>query len=403
LKAKLITGAGIVSPVGTGRLAFFDAIRSAIQAPATDLAVESFDASKYVAPNVAEVRGFEAAKHLGDRGLRTLDRLSKLLIVASRLALADARLKEAGVWLEREAGEPPWPDRVGLVVSNAYGSLEAISELDRVALLEDPRYINPSRFPLTVSNTAAGYTSIWEEIRALNISVSDGNCGALDAVACADAMLEGARADVLLVGGAEAMSEGLFVAFERLGLRSPRGQLGPFGERVRLGEGAALVTLETAGGARARGAKALASICGFGTAFEPPSHEAALLSARSEPLEQAIQSALADAGLQAESVDLVVSGLSGLAAFDHAELGAIQRVIGADAWVLAPKLAIGETLGAAGAMGLVAAIAYLREGSHAHAVRGRFRGFRDPVRTALITSLGYYGNASALVIQSHTS
>src|SRR6202000_1485467 len=105
-----------------------------------------------------------------------------------------------------------WPERVGVVVSNAYGSLEAITELDRVALLEHARYINPSRFPLTVSNSAAGYVGIWEDMRALNVTVSDGNCGALDAVACAGLLLDAGRADVLLVGGREAMSEALFVA-----------------------------------------------------------------------------------------------------------------------------------------------------------------------------------------------
>ena len=93
--------------------------------------------------------------------------------------------------------------------------------------------------------------SIWEDLRALNVSVSDGNCGALDAVACADVFLEQGRADALLVGGAEAMSEALFLAFHRLGA------LGREARRRRaalLGEGAALLALERAGRARARGA-----------------------------------------------------------------------------------------------------------------------------------------------------
>ena len=67
-------------------------------------------------------------------------------------------------------------------------------DLGYLALLEDRRYINPARFPLTVSNSAAGYASIWEDIRALNVTVSDGNCGALDAVACADAVRRDGRA-----------------------------------------------------------------------------------------------------------------------------------------------------------------------------------------------------------------
>jgi 3-oxoacyl-[acyl-carrier-protein] synthase II len=404
VKPRVITGVGVVSPVGIGRDAFFEAMRTGARAP-FDAPVESFDASAFGEAKLAEVRGFDAAKYLGERGLRTLDRLSKLLVVAARLALHDAGLKKDGGWAPL-AGGRPWPDRVGLVVSNAYGSLEAISELDRIALLEDARYINPSRFPLTVSNTAAGYVSIWEELRALNVSVSDGNCGALDAVACADAFLESARADVLLVGGAEAMSEALFVAFESLhafGARARPSPPHPFAEGARLGEGAVLVALETAHGARdraqcgGRGSRnPLAEICGYGASFDPPPHAQSLLYASPGALEQAMRSAIEDAGVTARDVDLVVSGISGIRPFDTAELCAIERVVGADTFVCAPKLAVGETLGAGGAMGVLAAIAYISHGATAYGVRGRLR---SPVRTAVVTALGYYGNASALVVK----
>jgi 3-oxoacyl-(acyl-carrier-protein) synthase len=123
----------------------------------------------------------------------------------------DAGFKKDGVYVQGS------PERVGICCSNAYGSLEAITELDRVAMLEDARYINPSKFPNTVANSASGYVSIWEDIRALNVAVSDGNCGALDAFACADIYLDTGRADALLVGGAEAMSEALYLAFLKLG------------------------------------------------------------------------------------------------------------------------------------------------------------------------------------------
>ena len=196
-----------------------------------------------------------------------------------------------------------------MVVSNAYGSLEAIHELDRVALLEDRRYINPARFPLTVSNSAAGYASIWEDIRALNVSVSDGNCGSLDAVACADMFLEHGRADALLVGGAEALTDALPLAFHRLGMGG-----------ACIGEGAALLVLETRDGARARDAEVLAEITGYGTSFVGPEPEGALVRASPEGLERAVAAALTDANVRATEVDLVVSGVSGLRTFDEAEL-----------------------------------------------------------------------------------
>jgi len=399
---RVVTGAGVVSPIGIGRAAFFDALRAGARAGAPP---ETFNPSPHAGGGgvaVAEVRGFDAATFLGDKGLRTLDRLAKLMIVAARLALHDVGLKNAGAWAKRPAARGPdggasWADRVGIVVSNAYGSIEAITELDRVAALEDPRYINPARFPLTVSNSAAGYVSIWEDLRALNMSVSDGNCGALDAVTCADLLLAGRRADVLLVGGAEAMTEGLYLALSRLG--------GPTGSRpcepgdggALLGEGAALLVVETRDGARARGASPLAEIIGYGTAFAPPPREGVLMHASAGAIERAIASALAGARIDRGAIDVVISSLSGSGPFDDAELTAIDRAVGDRVCVVAPKLAWGEALGAGGAFAMLAAIGWIREDVRTHVIRG---APSTRAETALVVSTGYYGNASALVMRA---
>jgi 3-oxoacyl-(acyl-carrier-protein) synthase len=379
-----ITGVGVASPFGVGRAAFFDGMCAAAL-PAERPPVQTFDATPYPDARIAEVPAFDAAKYLGDKGLRSLDRLTKLLVVAARLALHDSGLKRDGAWTTGSA------DSVGIVVSNAYGSLEAITELDRVATLEDARYINPSRFPLTVANSAAGYASIWEELRAVNVSVSDGNCGALDAAACADALLMSERARALLVGGAEAMSEALVLAFHKLGAVA---------EGATIGEGAALVVLERPEEARARGASVLAQVVGYGTSFVPPEREVALVHASPEALTRAIAGALADANVSAGDVDVVVSGVSRLRAFDEAELLAIGRTLGQQVCITAPKLALGETLGAGGAMGILAAVALMQGGGACPAgmlVRGKLE---SSPRTALVTSLGYYGNASAVVVRS---
>jgi 3-oxoacyl-(acyl-carrier-protein) synthase len=399
VKARLVTGIGVVSAIGVGRSAFLDALSAREPvAPAPATGGEVIDLKSYPGARVVEVRGFDATRYLGDKGLRSLDRLTKLLVVAARLALHDAGFKKDGAWTEPGDATAAWPDRVGLVVSNAYGSLEAINELDRVAVLEDRRYINPARFPLTVSNTAAGYASIWEDLRALNVSVSDGNCGALDAVACADMLLDQKRADALVVGGAEAMSEALFLAFRRLGAGAC------------LGEGAALVVLETPAATHARKAHhTLAEVIGYGTSFMGPERESALVHAEPLALERAIANALADAGVTPQEVDVVVSGVSGLSRFDDAELRAIEAALGDRVCVLAPKLVLGETLGAGGAMGMLVALALFREAASAWSsgpaqpVRGTFRGNGGGVRTAVVTSLGYYGNASALVMRAPSS
>jgi 3-oxoacyl-(acyl-carrier-protein) synthase len=377
-----VTGLGVVSALGIGREAFFRAIREPRLLEHEPLhPAETFDSSAYPEACVAEVRGFDPAKYLGDKGLRTLDRLTKLLIVGTRLTMQDAGLKKDGQFVATEA------TRVGLCASNAYGSLEAITELDRVATLEDARYINPAKFPNTVANSAAGYASIWEDIRALNVAVSDGNCGALDAVACADVFIQSGRADTILVGGAEAMSEGLFLAFHKLGALDPR---------TRLGEAAVLLAMEPEGVARARGARGMADVIGYGTAFVPPESERNLIVASDESIERAIRSALADARLAPRDVDVVASGVSGLRAFDRAELAGIERVLGKETCVAAPKALYGETLGAGGAMAMATALAWFDGAEVAPVVRGN-----APTKpnVAVVTSMGFYGNASAVVLR----
>jgi 3-oxoacyl-(acyl-carrier-protein) synthase len=377
VKAHAITGLGVCSALGVGRDAFVRAMRDPSLAPPR-APLTSFDASRYPNASALEVPGFDATKYLGDKGLRTLDRLTKLSIVAARLALHDAGLKKDNAWIANVA------ERTGIVYSNAYGSLEAISELDRVAVLEDARYINPAKFPNTVSNSAAGYVSIWEDLRALNVTVSDGNCGALDAVACADLFLESDRADALLVGGAEAMSEALFLAFDKLDTGA-----------ARLGEAAAFFVVEASAHAAARGASVFAELVGYGTSFDAPPGEAPLLYASATALRRAIAAALADAGI--DEVDLVVAGVAGVAAFDDAELEGIRAVLGPDVSIATPKVLVGETLGASAALGIAAGAAWLGSSPPAALIRGRSRA---PVRSVLVTALGYYGNASAVVLRA---
>jgi 3-oxoacyl-(acyl-carrier-protein) synthase len=382
---RAITGLGIACALGVGAESFFRAMKEGpvplSRRPTPAPPIASFDATKYEGRTlpVVEVPGFDPTKYLGDKGLRTLDRLTKLLVVAARLCLHDAGFKKDNQWVVSS------PERVGVVCSNAYGSLEAITELDRVAQLEDARYINPAKFPNTVSNSASGYVSIWEDLRALNVSVSDGNCGGLDAVACADIFLTTERAQALLTGGGEAMSEPLFLAFERLGA---------LGE-TRIGEGAVFLALETLEAARARGARVLGTIIGYATSFVAPQEDSTLIFASREALERATTQALADAGVEAKDVDVVASGVSGLTAFDAEELAALEAAVPGKP-VAAPKLLLGETLGAGGAMGMAAALAWLDGAPVSALVRGDAPAKVD---TVLVTAVGYYGNASAVVLR----
>ena len=390
MRPLAITGLGVVSAFGTGARAFRaslsqpqrarDAAFSAARSVLTD--------PRFAEGNVAEVPGFDAATHLGDKGLRNLDRATKMLIVSAKHALEDAGLKRDGAFVG-VAGE-----RIGICAATAYGSLDSITEINRVAELEHPRYLNPARFPNTVINAAAGYVSIWEGLEGPNVTIVDGNCGGADSVATASTHLSAGRADALLVGGFEVLSEPLYLAFEKLGAVGERAEARARG--MGFGEGAALMVLEPTEAARGRGRSVCCEVIGFGAAFEPPRSDAQLIHVSDEAVARAVRAALQDAGITARDVDLVLSSESGIRSFDAAEQAGLTEVLGEGMPTIAPKLLWGETFGASAALSLAAATAWLSNTPPAPLLRGTLGG---EVRTLLITALGYYGNVSVVVVR----
>lgn len=381
MKPRAITGLGVLSALGAEREEVFAKIRENVPLRSRPRPASQTLGEAYAGAGAYEIPDFTPQKYLGEKGLRLLDRLTRVLICTARIALADAGIKQSGAFLRLA------PEDVGLVCSNAFGSLEAINDLHRTATLEDTRYINPAKFPNTVSNTACGYVSIWEELRALNVTVSDGTPGALDAVFIADMHMTLGRAKALLVGGGEVMSEALWVAWNKLGMD-------PLA--VPLAEGAALCVIEPLEAARGRGAHVLGVVAGYGSAFEAPTRR--LLHPSPTAMERAIRAALDDARVAPAEVDLVVSGVMGISMFDDAELSAIGAVVG-DAPVATSKRLLGETLGGAGAMSTAAALAWMAEKSPLPLVRGRAP---ERISTVLVTELGPYGSASALVLKAAT-
>ncbi len=368
----VITGYGIVSTVGVGNEAFERGLSNLDAQTATK---PSSDATG--APLIREIPDFDPTPWLGEKGLRSLDRLTKELVLAARFALHDAGLKKDGAYVSVDA------EAIGFCCSNAYGSLEAINELDRVAVLEDARYINPSKFPNTVSNTAAGYASIWEDVRALNVSVSDGNCGSLDTFVLARQFFETDRASVLAVGGGEALSESIALAF---------GRLGALVSECVIGEGASFAIVETAAHAAQRGASPIAEVLGASTTFGATATDSLFVPAE-RALVRAIDEVCAQAGISADSIDAVFGSTSGLHAFDRAEERAVRARVASPTPFVAPKSIFGESFGAAGALATAAALATFK--GH----RPTFLGDGPLPRTILLTALGYYGNAAAVLLR----
>ena len=153
--------------------------------------------------------------------------------------------------------------------------------------------------------------------------------------------------------------------------------------------------LERSEDAKKRNARIEMEIIGYGSAFDPPQSEALLFHGSQHAVQQAMQLAISDAEI--EQVDLVLSARSGLRELDEAEQAAIEATLGDSVAVVAPKVILGETFGAAGAFSIAAALGWSRECPLPALIQGQAR---STPKTILVNSVGFYGNASTVIVRA---
>ncbi|MCL6450211.1 MAG: hypothetical protein K6T75_02830 [Acetobacteraceae bacterium] len=354
------------------------------------------------APNQAcEVRGFDAARYLGPRGLRGIDRSGRLALVAAGLAL-------------QQLPAPLDPLETGVVLGTGFGSVHSIAAFDRASLQEGPSYVNPADFPNTTINAAASQVGIRWGLKGLNCTVSSGFCAGLDAFGCATGYLEAGLCRAALVGGVEELCLESLLGFFHSGLLAlPDGEPAParpFDRRRRgavLGEGACMSVVEPESRAVSAGRPVLARILAYGSAHSGGCGPDSRAMARSMAL------ALERAGLLPRDVDLVVAGASGAPEGDREEALALLKVFGAGggrARICAPKGALGECYGSAGALCVLVAVLALETG-----VVPPTAGFEETdlglsrvsgsavtgeLNLALVHAFGCDGRSSALVLEA---
>jgi 3-oxoacyl-(acyl-carrier-protein) synthase len=400
----VITGAGLL----TGLADSPPALHAALCAGRTALRPVAPGDALPAGCRLAAPAPFAPEAYLGERNLRPLDRAGQLLACAAGLALADSGW---GPEL-RQAHE------VGLVAGTVFSGARTIAEFDRRAQREGPCYASPMDFANTVINAAAGQTAIWHDLRGVNSTVAAGASSGLRALAHAADLVRAGRAAAVLAGGFEELSLESAHGFARAGLLAGADGDGerpvPFDARrngIALGEGAALLMLEDAGRAVERGAAPRAEVRGYGVAFDPSLGRSAAGAAAA--VARAMEAALHDAGVSADDVDAVSASANGSVVGDRAEALALQAVFGRRGprpAVTAVKAALGEALGAAGALQVLALTEALRDGTlpgvggleevEADFLRGKVvaHGRRLPLRTALVSSVGVDGDCCALVL-----
>ena len=404
-KKVVITGIGVLSPIGIGREQYWDAL---FQGKTGFRTVSLFDTSNFKVRIAGEISDFDPVFFLGKKGLRTLDRSTRLLSSAAKLAIDDADIQ---ITDENT-------NSVGVSIGTTFGSLHSISQFDREGLIEGPRFVNPSHFPNTVLNSPASQVSIRFKIKGFNTTISTGFCAGLDAVIYASDFIRLNRADVVLAGGVEELCEETFLGFHNLGYLS--GVNGsepvccPFDAKrngIILSEGAAVLVLEDSEHAVRRDANILARILGYGNSFDPEADRN--FNHEGNGLRRAITLSLEDASLNPEDINYIVASANSTKGLDKMETGIIKKVFGEHAFnipVSSIKSMVGESYSASGALSLAAAVGALKKRLAPPTVNYKEK---DPecdldyvpntarekdIKNALVISSDPYGQNTAVVI-----
>jgi 3-oxoacyl-[acyl-carrier-protein] synthase II len=355
-KRIVITGLGILSSIGKGREDFWSGLK---EGRSGCRPITLFDTSNYHVKVAGEITDFDAKKYMGEKGLRSLDRSTKLLVSAAKLAIDDSRFK-----ITEEN-----TDNVGVSVGTTLGSVKSIGDFHEVTLREGPRYTNPSLFPNTVINSPASQVSIWHNIKGFSTTISTGFTASIDAMKYAYDFIQLGRVNLVYAGGVEELCEQTFLGFHILKFLSgstPGQEIVncPFDKRrngILLSEGACLLAMEELEHAKRRDANILGEVIGFGTRFDP--FRINRYNPRATGLIAAMRLALEDAEITVNDIDYICANANSTPSADKVETFAIKEVFGKRAHkipVSAVKSMVGEGFSVSGAFAAAASLAVLK-------------------------------------------
>lgn len=346
----VITGIGTVSSVGIGKDDFWSGILAGKSGVSHVTLVEE----KYMSACRigAEIKNFDPLQFLEPKQARRMDRFVQFAVAASKLAVSDAKL-------DMSAEDST---RVGVVVGSAAGGFQTVENQHRVLLEKGPDRISPFTVPMLIVNMAAGWVSIINNARGPNSCTVTACATSAHSVGDAFKIIARGDADVMLAGGSEAPITAVcmasFVAARTLSTRNnePEKASRPFDkdrDGFVMGEGAAILVLESLSHAKARGAYIYAEIVGYGMTGD--AFDIVQPCADGDGAYRAMLIALKDAKLQPHQVDYVNAHGTSTTLGDRAETRAIKRVFGEHATsgklaVSSTKSMTGHLLGAAGSL-----------------------------------------------------
>ncbi|OGV71332.1 MAG: beta-ketoacyl-[acyl-carrier-protein] synthase II [Methylophilales bacterium RIFCSPHIGHO2_02_FULL_57_10] len=354
----VITGLGIVSPVGIGAEASWANI---VAGKSGITRITKFDPSAFASQVAGEVKDFDVTQYLSPKEARRMDAFIQFGLVAGMEAV-----KDAGIEVTEENAE-----RIGVSIGAGIGGLQLIEDTDKIYMEGGPRKISPFFIPGTIINMISGNLSIMYGFKGPNIAIVTACTTATHCIGDAARLIEYGDADVMVAGGAEAaitpLSVGGFASARALSTRNddPATASRPWDverDGFVIGEGAGVVVLEEYEHARKRGAKIYAEVAGFGMSAD--AYHMTSPPESGEGAARCMRNALKNAGINADQVDYINAHCTSTPAGDMAETQATKGFFGHHAGKLAmssTKSMTGHLLGAAGGVEAVFSVLAIRD------------------------------------------
>ena len=401
------TGAGVVSPVGLDTSSTW---ASLVNGTSGVERITAFDPEGFDTTFAAEVKGFEPEKFLEKKEIRRMDRFAQLAAVAAIEALQQANLDPRNMD----------PFRVGVVVGSGIGGIVTLSQQYDVLQEKGPRRVSPFLIPMMLGDMASAQVSMLTGAMGVNFCVVSSCSSGADAIGQAWEMIRRQEADIVIAGGSEApicpiavAGFGNMRALSRFNEDPPRASR-PFDadrDGFVIGEGAALLVLESEESASRRGAEPLVELLGYGASSD--AHHLTEPSPDGSGAATAMKTAMKQAGVGADDLDYINAHGTSTPLNDRQETRAIKSALGEHAYqvpISSTKSMTGHLLGAGGALEAFACMMAIRDDVVPPTINlehpdeecdldyTRSEARQRPVNIAMSNSFGFGGHNSVLIL-----
>jgi 3-oxoacyl-[acyl-carrier-protein] synthase II len=408
MRRVAITGMGIVSPIGNNCEEFFSNLaagRSGIRRMSSDFADQ-------LSIKIAAEADFEAETYFSKKTARTMDRVSQFAMVAAAQAWQDAALELPG---EEKR-------RAGVYLGTGMGGARTLEDSYVQLLKQNVRRLHPLTVVMVMNNAAASYISMAHGLKGPCLTFSTACSSSSVAIGEAFRLIKHGYADVMLAGGTESLlTYGIFKSWESIGTLALEAEdastsCKPFSKDRTgfvLGEGAAILVLESMDRAKKRGARIYGELVGYGSTADADHITKPSVEGQANTMEAALE----EAGIGTDAVDYINAHGTATVANDIVETQAIKKVFGQRAYeipISSTKSMHGHLLGAAGAVELVASVLALKHQTvpptmnltmpdpecDLDYVPGKARTGLD-LKTVMSNSFAFGGTNAVLIVKKH--